>query len=228
MKPRMLDLFCGAGGAAMGYHRAGFDVVGVDVKPQPRYPFEFHQADALMYLADADLDRFDAIHASPPCRDHSVLSALRGKAGTGWLLAATRQALIPTGLPWVIENVPGAPLRPDWVLCGCLFLLPGLRRQRWFETNWSGVQMQSPCNHSDVEDAVTVAGHPGGRSTRDAVQRADLAAWKRAMDIDWMSARELAQAIPPAYTKHIGDLLINSLAAEAADDEWHEASWSSA
>lgn len=211
MKPRLLDLFCGAGGSAVGYHRAGFEVLGVDLKPQPRYPFAFVQADAMTF----PLDGFDAIHASPPCKLFTKMSALHAPGRHLDLLTPTRERLIRSGLPWVIENVPGAPLRPDWVLCGCLFLLPGLRRQRWFETNWSGVQMQSPCNHSDVEEAVTVMGHPGGRSTRDGTHRPKLADWKRSMGIDWMTADELSQAIPPAYAHAIGEQLLAHLAVTA-------------
>ena len=102
-RPRLLDLFCCAGGAAMGYHQAGFDVVGVDIKPQPRYPFEFHQADAMTY----PLDGFDAVHASPPCQDHSATKHLHGRAhGTAWMLDGTRERLLAQSTPWVIENVP--------------------------------------------------------------------------------------------------------------------------
>ena len=114
--PRLLDLFCGAGGAAMGYHRAGFEVVGVDIAPQPHYPFKFLEGDALDTLRwwmTSSIHDFDAIHASPPCHDHSTLSALHGKDKTGALLGATRSLLEQTGLPWVIENVPGAPMRAD-------------------------------------------------------------------------------------------------------------------
>ncbi len=120
MKPRLLDLFCCAGGSAVGYHRAGFDVVGVDIEPQPRYPFEFVQQDALEALRatrDWRAAGFHAIHASPPCQDH--MKTPHPKHGTGWLLDATRQALKQTGLPWVIENVDGAEMRADYRICGC-------------------------------------------------------------------------------------------------------------
>lgn len=212
-RPRLLDLFCGAGGAATGYHRAGFDVVGVDIAPQPRYPFEFHQADALEFLAEHG-GEYDAIHASPPCQDHSSLVSLTGAHGTGWLLPATRDALGSTGRPWVIENVPGAPMRADYKLCGCMFGLPGLRRERWFETSWQGYQLRSSCYH--VDRTITVAGHPGGRSTRDGESGfGSTAEWRAAMDIDWMSARELAQAIPPAYSEYIGAALLDAVRAAA-------------
>jgi len=204
--PRLLDLFCGAGGAAMGYHRAGFDVVGVDIKPQPRYPFTFIQADAMTY----PLDGFDAIHASPPCQDHSALSSLHAKHGTGWMLASTRERLEQSGLPWVIENVPGAPMRVDFRLCGCMFGLPRLKRDRWFETSWNGFDLRAPCHHRGR--VITVAGHGmDGRYYRDGVipSHADR---QTAMGIEWMTDAELVQAIPPAYTEYIGAQLLDHLA----------------
>ena len=138
MKPRLLDLFCGAGGAAMGYHRAGFEVVGVDIKPQPHYPFEFHQADAMTY----PLEGFDAIHASPPCQGYSphVSSESSAWAGTRGkdeprLIGAVRERLV--GHAYVIENVVGArrELRGPLLLCGTMFGLP-IARHRLFEMNW--------------------------------------------------------------------------------------------
>ena len=118
MTPRLLDLFCGAGGAGMGYHRAGFEVVGVDIKPQPRYPFEFHQADALTFVAEYG-DRFDAVHASPPCQRFSDLAKRNGNADE-WpdLIEPLRPILRMIGRPYVIENVEGAPLRDPAMLCG--------------------------------------------------------------------------------------------------------------
>ncbi len=212
--PRLLDLYCGAGGASTGYHRAGFEVTGVDIRPQPRYPFTFHQGDALEFLT-AHGHEFDAINAGPPCQDHSRLRALSGDHGTGWLLAATRAALSASGVAWVIENVPGAPMRADLRLCGCLFALPGLRRERWFETSWRAFELRSPCSHTGP--TVTVAGHPGGTSTRDGRSGyADTAAWRTAMGIDWMTAKELAQAIPPAYTHHLGAHLLDHLTSGQA------------
>ena len=212
-RPRLLDLFCGAGGCSVGYHRAGFDVTGVDVEPQPRYPFEFHQADALTF----PLDGFDAIHASPPCHDHSDLAVVTGPDGSGRLLAETRGRLEATAGPWVIENVPRAPMRADFVLCGCMFglELPGglqLVRKRWFETSWRGFDLRPGCCHSGP--AVTVTGHVG-RKWRGGplITAGDRTA---AMGIDWMSQDELAQAIPPAYTEYIGQALLGHLAAERA------------
>ena len=111
MRPLLLDLFCGAGGASMGYYHAGFDVLGVDIRPQPRYPFGFVQADAIEALAGWNLARFALIHVSPPCQDHSVMSGQQGKHGTGWMLDSARRMLASQPRPWIIENVPGAPMR---------------------------------------------------------------------------------------------------------------------
>ena len=208
-RPLLLDLFCGAGGAAMGYYRAGFNIVGVDINPQPNYPFEFVQDDALDYLQYRL--GFDAIHASPPCQDYSRLTkGFRLKHGTGYLLVATRELLKAASIPWVIENVPGASMRADYKLCGCMFGLPGLRRERWFETSWRAFDFRSPCSHSD--ETVTVTGHPGGSSKRDGRRGfGNTEAWKQAMGIDWMTATEMAQAIPPAYTQHIAAQLLTEI-----------------
>ena len=122
----------------MGYDRAGFDVVGVDIKLQRRFPFEFVQADALTF----PLEGFDAIHASPPCQAHSVTQNFtKASHGTGWMLAATRERLRAAGVPWVIENVPGAPMRADFKLCGCMFDLPRLKRERWFRDKLGRLQL---------------------------------------------------------------------------------------
>ena len=137
MKPRLLDLFCGAGGAGMGYHRAGFDVVGVDLNPQPRYPFEFHQADALDYAREHGRE-FDAIHASPPCQAYSLASRqwrIRGRKYPV-LIAKTRELLNAMAKPFVIENVPGAPLINPTVLYGTMFGLMTMR-PRLFETSFA-------------------------------------------------------------------------------------------
>jgi DNA (cytosine-5)-methyltransferase 1 len=204
-RPRLLDLFCGAGGAAMGYHRAGFEVTGVDIEPQPRYPFEFVQADAMTF----PLAGFDAVHASPPCQDH-MRSGFPGQVahGTGWMLGVTRERLMASGVPWVIENVPGASMRVDYKLCGCLFGLRQLVRERWFETSWQGFDLRSPCFHP--EGVLTVAGHDVTSWQRATGYTRDDR--KRVMGIDWMSDRELGLAIPPAYTEYIGGLLLAELA----------------
>src|SRR4030067_1500600 len=155
-RPSLLDLFCCAGGAARGYQRAGFYVVGVDKEHQPNYAGdEFYWADALQFLAE-HYQKFDAIHASPPCQDHTR-SYTPYDHGTAHLLPDTRELLLKTGKPWIIENVPSAPMRADYLLCGCMFKLPGLRRQRLFETSWHGFALLPPCYHPDP--IVTVVGH---------------------------------------------------------------------
>jgi len=192
----------------MGYHRAGFDVVGVDVKPQPRYPFKFVQADAMTY----PLDGFDAIHASPPCQDHSR-SFKPVAHGTGWMLAATRGRLEAAGVPWVIENVPGAPMRADLKLCGCMFGLgaAGLQliRERWFECSWRPFEMRAPCYHASR--AITITGTGPGVS--HSLAKFSTVDCRVAMDTDWMTYEEMSQAIPPAYTEHIGRALMEHLTA---------------
>lgn len=214
-RPRLLDLFCGAGGCSVGYHRAGFDVIGVDNRPMPRYPYEFHQADALEVLADRDfVAGFDAIHASPPCQDH-MRTPPRRKHGTGYLLAATRDLLVASGLAWVIENVPGAPMRADYALCGCMFGLPNLRRVRWFETSWHGFAMNLA--HDHTQPAISVVGHGAPTWVRSKLgYNPTIHQYRAAMGIDWMNRDELSQAIPPAYCEFIGTEMLTHLRAGVA------------
>lgn len=212
MRPKLLDLFCGAGGAAVGYHRAGFDVVGVDVAPQPNYPFDFVQADALHYLAE-HWREFSAAHASPPCQRYSAMSACRPGLSKDYpdLIAPTRSLFVLTGLPYVIENVPGSPLRPDLTLCGHMFGLQ-LYRHRIFETNRflrqpehvSHTLPASKAGHWTPGTIISVSGHVS-----------PIALARQAMGIDWMTRDELAESIPPAYTTHIGTQLLNQLEAAA-------------
>ena len=195
-RPRLLDLFCGAGGAAMGYHRAGFEVVGVDIAPQKRYPFEFHQGDALEFIA-AHGHEFDAIHASPPCQAYANVTRWTGRQSDHPDLAGpTRGALDATGLPWVIENVVGAPIRPDIVLCGTQFRIP-IIRHRWFELSFPYFGLMPACRHLGALPFI----HKGERAYADA------------MGCDWMTNREARQAIPPAFTEHVGRHLLNVVTA---------------
>jgi DNA (cytosine-5)-methyltransferase 1 len=224
---RLLDLFCGAGGAAMGYHRAGFtEIVGVDLRPQPNYPFTFVQADAMTY----PLDGFDAIHASPPCQEYSWSSAKHRNKGKQYpdLLQPTRERL--RGRTFVIENVVGAGrLMPmAFTLCGSMFNL-GVQRHRLFEVSeliW--VPPHPVCSLSDA-DVVSVTGHgPPGRWYRRCTGAGhgghgphfSLAVWKESMGIDWMTRDELTQSIPPAYTEYIGRQLIEVCRRPREDDEW--------
>lgn len=202
-KPRLLDLFCGAGGCSVGYSRAGFEVVGVDIKPQPRYPFEFHQADALTF----PLEGFDAIHASPVCKRYSTMSAVRvGLADTHPdQIPAVRERLQLTGLPYIMENVPNAPLlRGSQILCGQMFEL-GVIRHRRFETNFPWM---APLHHSrHAPGHLCIVGHGGPANQR----RWKVADARIAMAIDWMSRDELCESIPPAFTEFIGRQLMEVL-----------------
>jgi DNA (cytosine-5)-methyltransferase 1 len=222
MKPRLLDLFCGAGGAGMGYHRAGFEVVGVDIKRRTDYPFEFHQADALTF----PLDGFDVIHASPPCQAFTRArhAGCASKRQPPNLVPETRTRLVAAGVPWVIENVEGAPVE-GVMLCGSMFGL-GVRRHRLFESShWIGGA--GPCRHREQGRPVGVYGRMG-----DHVQGTDSVSGKyiyggrtastleegaTAMGIDWMPRwDELKEAIPPAYTEHLGRQLLSLVTARVA------------
>lgn len=206
---RLLDLYSGSGGAAAGYGRAGFEVVGVDINPMPRYPFEFHQADALTF----PLDGFDAYHASAPCQDHTPLAALVGGHGNGWMLAAIRDRLSATGKPFVLENVPGAPMRADVILCGHMF---GLRtkRHRWFELHGFGCSTPTHVHRQGVRTATSRRRERWAQGW-DISITGDVGTYcgPAAMGIDWMTGNELSQAIPPAYTEHIGTALLKHLEA---------------
>lgn len=204
-RPRLLDLFCSAGGAAMGYHRAGFDVVGVDIEAQPNYPFTFIQDDALEFLRHGGLgsmlEPFDAIHASPPCQHYANVTRWRGnQADHPALIAPTRELLQATGLPWVIENVERTPIEPHYILCGSMFGLP-IRRHRWFETSQSLHMTPRACNHQATDKPFM---HKQERAYADA------------MGCDWMTAREAREAIPPAYTEYVGGWLIGALSERLA------------
>ncbi len=221
-RPRIADLFCGAGGAAMGLHRAGFEVVGFDIKPQPHYPFEFHEGDALT----VDLSGFDAVWASPPCQAY-VNSRFRWnmRKGKKWdSIPPTRAVVDNAGKPYIIENVPGAPLQNWMILCGTMF--QGLRvlRHRWFECSWGIPFPPQNCFHNGTVSrgdyaAVYGRGARGsrrgrgsdGERLRDAVPDRDAPPWGEAMGIAWMTDDELAQAIPPAFSEYLGRQLMKTL-----------------
>jgi DNA (cytosine-5)-methyltransferase 1 len=206
---RLLDLFCGAGGASMGYHRVGFEVVGVDIKPQPRYPFEFIQADAL----EVPLEGFDAIHASPPCQKFTMLKRLYDDREYKDLITPLREKVLETKLPYIIENVEGSPLLNPITLCGSMFNSAELRRHRWFECSFPVIELK--CKHDIQTRLVGVYGRPGGKNPTNSFRKYGTKEdWKRVMDIDWMVVRELAQAIPPYYTEYIGQYLLLHLKGE--------------
>lgn len=224
-KPRLLDLFCGAGGAAMGYHRAGFDVVGVDIKPQPRYPFEFHQADALTF----PLEGFDAIHASPPCQGYSRLRHLPWLKGRKWplLIRPTQERLYQFGKPFVIENVEDSPLT-GIRLCGLMFGLP-LFRHRVFESNQCLLSPSHPFHEDVIGHGRMVNDRRKGSRNNSSAKGAwgkqkiitvaggqfRKADGERAMGIDWMRKDELAESIPPAFTEFIGRQLLQVIEVAA-------------
>lgn len=222
-RPRLIDLFCKAGGAGMGYHLAGFDVIGVDIEPQPNYPFEFIQADALEVLRDITehstfmLRQLAAIHASPPCKAHTALQSMPNAREHPDLVGPTRELLKAAGLPYVIENVVGAPLENPIMLCGASFGLGadgrGLARHRLFECSFP--VLVPPCAHR-AGSVIGIYGDHARKNRRHGEQSQynaedGLRFGREAMGIDWMEWHELAQAIPPAYTEHIGGYLLNAL-----------------
>lgn len=220
-RPLLLDLFCGAGGAAVGYHRAGFDVVGVDNRPQPRYPFSFVEGDALEFLASpwVDLSRFAAIHASPPCQDHSP-AMTAAKRGTAWMLTATIRRLQDLGRPFVVENVPGARrvMPSAYPICGKALGLAPLKRHRLFLTNFPMLVPECTCRPLR-DQVVSVYGELRISDRRTRADRPSMRAGvdkaRELLGCHWMTGDELSQAIPPAYTEFIGEQLLSSLAAAA-------------
>lgn len=216
-RPRLLDLFCCAGGAAKGYHDAGFDVVGVDIEPQPRYPFEFIQADALDY-AFKHWHEFDAIHASPPCQAYSAMRNMPDAREHPELIEPTRTLLAATGLPYIIENVEGAPLVNPVRFCGSMFGLGAagfqLRRHRLFEFSGPAITTPGECDHQQPTIGV-YGGHVRCRSTKfwrntaaDFPGYDKKALANEAMGVDWMTMNQLSEAIPPAYTEYLGRQLL--------------------
>lgn len=201
---RLLDLFCGAGGAARGYQLAGFHVTGIDVKPQPHYVGDvFIQADALAYVAEHGWE-FDVIHASPPCQRYSISTPKKCRAAHPDLIASARDALQEVGKPYVIENVTGARklLHNPIMLCGTMFELP-IWRHRYFEIFPPLNVLLPPCRHDFVPVLIS------GTTRRKGVRRMDtpVAIRRTAMGCDWMTTKELDEAIPPAYTEWIGHRL---------------------
>ena len=210
---KLLDLYCKAGGASRGYQLAGFEVVGVDIKKQKRYPYEFIQADCLELMKDMDFLRsFDVITASPPCQTHSITQHLRNAQGKTTskldLIPETRAALIASGKPYIIENVPDSPLINPIQLCGSAFDLK-VRRHRLFESN---MRLEgSKCDHKAQGRPIGVYGSlndeiPQGGKTATNINEA-----RQAMGIDWGIWTELVEAIPPAYTKYLGLQILRSI-----------------
>jgi DNA (cytosine-5)-methyltransferase 1 len=222
-RPRLLDLFCGAGGAAMGYHRAGFDVVGVDIDPQPHYPFRFYQADALAIFDVLNVTRltsgFDVIHASPPCQRFTQISTRwRGQGGLADqrtdLLTPTRERFSSISTPWVIENVPSARryMRASLILHGGMFGL-GVHRPRLFESN---VLILAAPERSTINPVGVYGDHPQHHYSVTMRRARTLAEAQEAMGMDWGDWHGVKEAIPPAYTEFIGRQLMEHLRERAA------------
>lgn len=220
MRPLLLDLFCGAGGAAMGYHRAGFDVLGVDIEPHPDYPFPIVIRDAMVVLdimawaGGSEFDDFDVIHASPPCPRYSSATQATGTSEDHPdLVPAVRELLQAIGKPWVIENVVGAPMPDAVMLCGYAHGLAPLARHRLFE---SSVFLMSPGCACDNRPKPSIFGHSGSWRIDGKNRAIPKAVARDLLGVDWMTDRDdIADAIPPAYTEFIGAQLLAHLGVSA-------------
>lgn len=210
---KILDAYCKAGGAGVGYHKAGFEVVGIDIEHQKNYPFEFIQGDAIEYILKHGHE-YDAIHTSPPCQLYSRSTAPQRAIGKTYpdLVEPTRQALLKVGKPWVMENVPQAPVRPDVILTGNMFGLHVLRK-RHFELSFFMLQIPPIPEFRIVgKDICSIY----GKASQDRAplhrfgKKTIREAWAYSMGIDWhMTEAELSEAIPPAYTEFIGRQLMD-------------------
>lgn len=230
-RPLLIDLYCGAGGASRGYHDAGFDVIGVDLYKSPRYPYPFLQGDVTL-MTPSFLSHFDAIHASPPCQAHTSLKTMHNARPHLDLIPPTRAMLRASGKPWIMENVVGAPLIDPVTLCGTMFRLgvddADLRRHRIFEASFP-ISAPGPCQHGARSVIGVYGGHVRNRTrartlsvnsdgARDSRRKFDkgvpdftIGQGREAMGIDWMTAGELSQAIPPAYTRHLGAQMMEQI-----------------
>lgn len=219
-KPVIYDLFCKAGGAGMGYARAGFEIIGIDIEPQPNYPFKFYRGDVRKIV---NWGKAVAVHASPVCKVHTSLKAFSWTHHENQI-PWTRELLESSGLPYVIENVPGAPLDSPVTLCGSMFGL-GVRRHRLFELGkWS--MDQPACDHAKQnrespgypvkryhsgKPEIVISPVIGVYGRGQGLGSGEVGLWRQAMGIDWMTRDEMSQAIPPAYTELIGKQLLEYL-----------------
>lgn len=222
-RPLLLDLFCCQGGASRGYVDAGFDVIGVDIAPQPRYPYDLIVGDAITVLRSLlsgkvdpvvgyALDDIDAIHASPPCQAHTRAQKIRGNRHVD-LVDVTRELLAQTGRPYVIENVPGAPLFDAVELCGGMFGLETYRH-RLFETNWP---LRVPSHPEHVARTTKMGRRPvDGEYMHIVGNFSGVDRARRVMNMPWASRDGLREAIPPAYTEYIGRQMMAHVAGRAA------------
>jgi DNA (cytosine-5)-methyltransferase 1 len=223
MAPKLLDLFCCAGGSARGYQLAGFQVTGVDIVRRRRYCGEvFIQAD-VMRLTPEFLSEFDVIHASPPCQGYTAMRHAPGAKGAPLLIDGVREMLQASGKPWIMENVEEArwAMREPITLCGTMFGLGAegceLRRHRLFESN-GAISPPSPCQHTDGPVVGVYGGHArkrsakhGGRTTQDVWLNGHRPVAAEAMGMDWATLAEMSEAIPPAYTEHLGRQILETL-----------------
>lgn len=226
-KPRLLDLFCCAGGAGMGYARAGFEITGVDIVAHKNNPHAVIVADALTLDPAWIAGNFDAVHASPPCQGYTTMRHAPGAKGAPRMIGVTRELLQATGLPWVIENVEAAAdeMRNQLLLCGTMFGLGAqgheLQRHRLFETSFQIAALA--CMHTERPVIGVYGGHArnraakhGGRGTKDTWDGGHKAAASKALGIDWMTLGELSEAIPPDYTEYLGQRLLAAMALRQA------------
>ncbi|QDN79481.1 DNA cytosine methyltransferase [Streptomyces sp. S1A1-7] len=213
-RPRLLDAFCCQGGAGKGYADAGFDVTGIDIHPQPRYPFTFIQAEAVAFIREHGAE-FDVIHASPPCQHDSECQRIRGNQHPD-LIAPTRAALEATGRPWVIENVKGAvpKLRTPVMLCGAM---SGLQtyRHRYFETGGSLTLLQPLHPEHLVPQAKMGRPVPPGHFGQYIGNFSGVDQARRVMGVPWMNRGGIRECVPPAYTQWVGASALAALRAEA-------------
>jgi len=210
---KLLDLYCGVGGASAGYAAAGFEVHGVDLKHGKRYPYSYLRADVLDVLQDDNfIQQFDVIHASPPCQTHSITQHLRNAQGKTTskidLIPQTRAALIASGKPYIIENVPGSPLINPVQLCGSSFNLK-VRRHRLFESNMP--IKGTGCNHKAQGRPIGVYGSLNDQIPNGGRTAVNITEARQAMGIDWAIWTELVEAIPPVYTDYLGAQIVSWL-----------------
>jgi DNA (cytosine-5)-methyltransferase 1 len=207
-RPLCIDLFCGAGGAAMGLYRAGFDLEGWDINPQPNYPFKFNQGNAL----EADLNSADLVWASPPCQAYTMATISHRKAGKVYpdLMAETRDKLVKSQKPYIIENTPGAPMRVNIILCGSMFGL-NVIRHRWFEYSFNCFLMVNPCQHPENPCCVVGHGTTSWARAKNGGKCHTIKEARKAMGIDWMTRQELSLAVPPAYSEYLGRAAMEAL-----------------
>ena len=210
---KLLDLYCGVGGASAGYAAAGFEVHGVDLKHGKRYPYIYLRADVLDVLRDDNfIQQFDVIHASPPCQTHSITQHLRNAQGKTTskidLIPQTRAALIASGKPYIIENVPGSPLINPVQLCGSSFNLK-VRRHRLFESNMP--IKGTGCNHKAQGRPIGVYGSLNDQIPNGGRTAVNITEARQAMGIDWAIWTELVEAIPPVYTDYLGAQIVSWL-----------------